>query len=39
VAVVPGIAFGTPEYVRASYAAARADVEKGMHAIVRAWGA
>ncbi len=39
VAVVPGLAFGTPEYVRASYAAARPDVEAAMHAIVRAWGA
>ena len=39
VAVVPGVAFGTPEYVRVSYAAARADVEAAMHAIVRAWTA
>lgn len=39
VAVVPGAAFGTPEWVRASYAAARADVEAGMHAVVRAWRA
>jgi aspartate aminotransferase len=37
VAVVPGAAFGTPEWVRVSYAAARADVETAMHAIVRAW--
>jgi aspartate/methionine/tyrosine aminotransferase len=37
VAVVPGAAFGTPEWVRASYAAARADVEAAMRAIVRAW--
>ncbi|MDQ8155241.1 MAG: pyridoxal phosphate-dependent aminotransferase [Gemmatimonadota bacterium] len=39
VAVVPGAAFGTPEWVRASYAAARSDVEAGMRAIVRAWTA
>jgi aspartate aminotransferase len=39
IAVVPGAAFGTPEWVRVSYAAARADVEAGMHAIVRAWTA
>jgi aspartate aminotransferase len=37
VAVVPGAAFGAPEWVRASYAAARADVESAMHAIVRSW--
>ncbi|MBM3907175.1 MAG: pyridoxal phosphate-dependent aminotransferase [Gemmatimonadetes bacterium] len=37
VAVVPGAAFGTPAWVRASYAAARADVEAGMRAIVRLW--
>ena len=39
IAIVPGAAFGTPEYVRVSYAAARADVETAMHAIVRAWSA
>jgi len=39
VAVVPGAAFGTPAWVRASYAASRADVEAGMRAIVRAWTA
>ncbi|HEY3285551.1 MAG TPA: pyridoxal phosphate-dependent aminotransferase [Gemmatimonadaceae bacterium] len=39
IAVVPGAAFGTPEWVRVSYAAARADVDAGMHAIVRAWTA
>ncbi|MBW7934787.1 MAG: pyridoxal phosphate-dependent aminotransferase [Gemmatimonadaceae bacterium] len=39
IAVVPGAAFGTPEWVRASYAAARADVEAAMHAIVRLWRA
>jgi len=39
IAVVPGAAFGTPEWVRVSYAAARADVEAGMHAIVRRWSA
>lgn len=39
IAVVPGAAFGTPEWVRVSYAAARADVEAGMHAIVRTWRA
>ena len=39
IAVVPGTAFGTPEWVRVSYAAARADVEAGMHAIVRLWRA
>lgn len=39
VAVVPGAAFGTPEWVRISYAAARADVESAMHAMVRAWNA
>jgi aspartate aminotransferase len=39
VAVVPGAAFGSPEWVRASYAASRADVEAAMHAIVRAWTA
>lgn len=37
VAVVPGAAFGTPEWVRASYAAAKKDVDAAMHAIVRAW--
>jgi len=37
IAVVPGAAFGTPEWVRVSYAAARADVETAMHAIVRSW--
>ncbi len=39
VAVVPGAAFGTPEWVRASYAAARPDVDSAMRAIVRAWTA
>ncbi|HEY5492009.1 MAG TPA: pyridoxal phosphate-dependent aminotransferase [Gemmatimonadaceae bacterium] len=39
IAVVPGAAFGTPEWVRVSYAAARADVESAMHAIVRTWNA
>ena len=39
VAVVPGAAFGTPAWVRASYAASRTDVESAMHAIVRAWSA
>jgi aspartate aminotransferase len=39
VAIVPGAAFGTPEWVRVSYAAARADVEAAMHAIVRNWKA
>ena len=39
IAVVPGAAFGTPEWVRVSYAAARADVETAMHAIVRIWKA
>ncbi|MHB8838798.1 MAG: pyridoxal phosphate-dependent aminotransferase [Gemmatimonadaceae bacterium] len=39
IAVVPGAAFGTPAWVRASYAAARADVESAMHAIVRVWTA
>jgi hypothetical protein len=39
IAVVPGAAFGSPEWVRASYAAARADVEAAMHGIVRAWRA
>ena len=39
IAVVPGAAFGTPEWVRVSYAAARADVESAMHAIVRSWNA
>ncbi len=39
IAIVPGAAFGTPEWVRVSYAAARADVEKAMHAIVRTWNA
>ncbi len=39
IAVVPGAAFGTPEWVRASYAAARSDVERGMRAIVHAWPA
>ena len=37
IAIVPGAAFGTPEWVRVSYAAARADVEAAMHAIVRTW--
>jgi len=37
IAIVPGAAFGTPEWVRVSYAAARADVEQAMHAIVRTW--
>jgi len=37
IAVVPGAAFGTPEWVRVSYAAARPDVETAMHAIVRSW--
>ncbi len=39
IAVVPGAAFGTPEWVRVSYAAARTDVEAAMHAIVRTWTA
>lgn len=39
VAIVPGAAFGTPEWVRVSYAAARQDVDAAMHAIVRAWSA
>jgi aspartate aminotransferase len=39
IAVVPGAAFGTPEWVRVSYAAARKDVESAMHAIVRTWNA
>lgn len=39
VAVVPGAAFGTPAWVRASYAASRDEVEAGMRAIVRAWTA
>ncbi len=39
IAVVPGAAFGTPAWVRASYAAVRADVERAMHAIVRVWTA
>jgi aspartate/methionine/tyrosine aminotransferase len=39
VAIVPGAAFGTPEWVRVSYAAARRDVEAAMHAIVRTWTA
>jgi aspartate aminotransferase len=39
IAVVPGAAFGTPGWVRASYAAARSDVETAMRAIVRAWPA
>jgi len=39
IAVVPGAAFGTPEWVRVSYAAARPDVEAAMHAIVRSWTA
>jgi aspartate aminotransferase len=39
VAVVPGSAFGTPEWVRVSYAASRAEVERGMQAIVRCWNA
>lgn len=37
IAVVPGAAFGTPEWVRVSYAASRADVESALHAIVRRW--
>ncbi len=39
IAVVPGAAFGTPDWVRVSYAAARADVEDAMHRIVRSWSA
>lgn len=39
IAVVPGSAFGTPAWVRVSYAAARQDVETAMHAIVRTWHA
>jgi len=39
VAIVPGAAFGTPEWVRVSYAAARTDVEAAMHGIVRLWTA
>lgn len=39
VAIVPGAAFGTPEWVRVSYAAARPDVEQAMRAIVRQWSA
>jgi aspartate aminotransferase len=39
IAVVPGAAYGTPGGVRASYAAARSDVETAMRAIVRAWPA
>jgi len=39
IAVVPGAAFGTPEWVRASYSVSRAEVERAMHAIVRRWTA
>lgn len=39
IAIVPGAAFGTPEWVRISYAAARQDVETAIRAIVRAWPA
>lgn len=37
VAVVPGAAFETPDWVRVSYAAARSQVEEAMRRIVSAW--
>ena len=33
VAVVPGIAFGTDEYVRLSYATSKTNIEKGLNRI------
>ncbi|MBX9928660.1 MAG: pyridoxal phosphate-dependent aminotransferase [Gemmatimonadaceae bacterium] len=37
IAIVTGAAFGTPQWVRASYATAQPLVEKAMRAIVAAW--
>jgi len=37
VAIVPGSAFGTPDWVRASYAAEQAQVEEAMRRLVAAF--
>ena len=39
VAIVPGTAFGTPGWVRLSYAAAEADVLEAMRRIIGAYRA
>jgi aspartate aminotransferase len=38
VAVVPGVAFGSPEWVRISFAAATADVVEGASRVASALG-
>ena len=37
VAIVPGSAFGTPDWVRVSYAAEQGQVEEAMHRLVAAF--
>jgi aspartate/methionine/tyrosine aminotransferase len=36
VAVVPGVAFGTPEWIRVSYAAPLEDVLEGVRRVIAA---